>query len=530
MEESVNAPRNVLLATILVILAASFSTASNIYVAQNAAGGNTGVDCADAHAAAWFNSSSNWGSAASQIGPGTTVHLCGTLNAPINAQGSGTSGSPIVIAFDCPSKGQISMPAIPATGAIILTGSSYITVDGQSCGVIQSTNNGTASSGYGNSVGSVAIAAMPGSSNIEVKNLTCGPLYIHTPPEVTSFGAPYPVCVAAFGTNFTIDNNTFHDCAWCVWGAVTANLSMYNNTIYNFDHGLGMGLAQASGIAGPVYFYNNNLSNATTWDTGSAGQYHHDGVHLWAYCADGTSFCPGTYWNNVYIYNNYFHGNWGPTNTTAQIFLEENHRNYWIFNNLADCSQSLCSSVFEVNSGTNMSVLNNTILANNTMQISANLLAAGPNLVVQNNVDSTSNQELNDIPETNIGGEATTISALSNNVYMNGGSNAFVWHTTFLSFSQFSTWEATSGEKASVSAPTSTLTAGLALQSGSPAIGAGANLYSMCSGQPNPGLGALCFDYNGNARPTSGPWDAGAISFNAGSQPAPPTGLAAVVQ
>src|SRR5271166_4151436 len=110
MEESVNAPRNVLLATILVILAASFSTASNIYVAQNAAGGNTGVDCADAHAAAWFNSSSNWGSAASQIGPGTTVHLCGTLNAPINAQGSGTSGSPIVIAFDCPSKGQISMP------------------------------------------------------------------------------------------------------------------------------------------------------------------------------------------------------------------------------------------------------------------------------------------------------------------------------------------------------------------------------------------------------------------------------------
>ena len=32
-------------------------------IAQNAAGGNTGADCADAHAVSWFNTSSNWGSA-----------------------------------------------------------------------------------------------------------------------------------------------------------------------------------------------------------------------------------------------------------------------------------------------------------------------------------------------------------------------------------------------------------------------------------------------------------------------------------
>ena len=82
-----NAPRKVLIAAILVVFATAFSTASNIYIAQNAAGGNTGADCANAHAAAWFNSSSNWGSAASQIGPGTTVHLCGTFNAPAGANG-----------------------------------------------------------------------------------------------------------------------------------------------------------------------------------------------------------------------------------------------------------------------------------------------------------------------------------------------------------------------------------------------------------------------------------------------------------
>ena len=32
---------------------------------------------------------------------------------------------------------------------------------------------------------------------------------------------------------------------------------------------------------------------------------------------------------------------------------------------------------------------------------------------------------------------------------------------------------------------------------GSPVIKAGTNLYSVCNGQPNPGLGALCFDAAG---------------------------------
>src|SRR5262245_40084448 len=55
---------------------------------------------------------------------------------------------------------------------------------------------------------------------------------------------------------------------------------------------------------------------------------------------------------------------------------------------------------------------------------------------------------------------------------------------------------------------------------GSPLIGAGQNLNSICSGQPNPGLGALCFDAAGTARPVAGAWDIGAYQF--GSSPAPP--------
>jgi hypothetical protein len=70
------------------------------------------------------------------------------------------------------------------------------------------------------------------------------------------------------------------------------------------------------------------------------------------------------------------------------------------------------------------------------------------------------------------------------------------------------------------------------LSSGSAAIGVGTNLTSVCSGQPNPGLGALCSDRSGNPRPVTGAWDAGAYQSGGviGNQPAAPTGLAATVQ
>ena len=48
---------------------------------------------------------------------------------------------------------------------------------------------------------------------------------------------------------------------------------------------------------------------------------------------------------------------------------------------------------------------------------------------------------------------------------------------------------------------------------GGPANGTGANLYSTCNGQANPGLGALCYDAAGVARPASGAWDIGAYQY-----------------
>ena len=95
-----------LVALVLSGLAATGASAqaSNVYITQD--GGGNGVCSSNVHNPAWFNNSANWGNSSSQIGPGTTVHLCGTFNAPAGAnsylrfQGSGTSGNPITLLFE----------------------------------------------------------------------------------------------------------------------------------------------------------------------------------------------------------------------------------------------------------------------------------------------------------------------------------------------------------------------------------------------------------------------------------------------
>src|SRR3989344_4604412 len=75
----------------------SEAASSNIYIAQSAAGSADGSSCANARAVSFFNASGNWGTGATQIGPGTVVHLCGTITTYLTFQGSGASGSPVVV-------------------------------------------------------------------------------------------------------------------------------------------------------------------------------------------------------------------------------------------------------------------------------------------------------------------------------------------------------------------------------------------------------------------------------------------------
>jgi hypothetical protein len=71
--------------------------AGSIYVANGVTGSGAGTSCSNARSAAWFNSSSSWGTSAGQIGPGTTVYLCGTITTNLTLQGNGASGNHVVV-------------------------------------------------------------------------------------------------------------------------------------------------------------------------------------------------------------------------------------------------------------------------------------------------------------------------------------------------------------------------------------------------------------------------------------------------
>jgi hypothetical protein len=68
-----------------------------IYIGQSAAGSGDGSSCASAKAISFFNTAGNWGTGSSQIGPGKTVKLCGTITSALTLLGSGTSGNPITV-------------------------------------------------------------------------------------------------------------------------------------------------------------------------------------------------------------------------------------------------------------------------------------------------------------------------------------------------------------------------------------------------------------------------------------------------
>ena len=110
----------------------------NIYIAQNATGTASGLDCNDAYGVGFFNTSSNWASTSTvgKISPGATIHLCGTFTGTagstmLTTQGNGVSGSSITILFE--PGANLTNPAYwgdNINGAIQIT-NNWITVDGE---------------------------------------------------------------------------------------------------------------------------------------------------------------------------------------------------------------------------------------------------------------------------------------------------------------------------------------------------------------------------------------------------------------
>jgi acetyltransferase-like isoleucine patch superfamily enzyme len=325
-------------------------------------------------------------------------------------------------------------------------------------------------------------------------------------------------CIAARGSDITIANNVMHDAGWCVRQFVqigSANVSIYNNRIYNIDHGWITGTAGSGTTVGPFSFYSNQVGPFSNWNDSSAlNHYHHDGIHCYSPGAPG-------HLSALNIYNNVF--NSGTTETsgfTGEIFIEganhsapcsDNTSPINIFNNVFLGMTPIQNGYVVVGTGA-VSMFNNTCIDNNPADVTSGggscyhlVGATGPGTVnFQNNVATSS---------FNLIGLSTAVSSITidYNVYANGGKAAFSYTSTWPP-SKFSSWRsAIAGDVHSTYIASAGLSSTGVPSAGSAISGAGTNLTSLCAELP-----PLCYTTSaGNtvtpvARPANGAWDVGA--------------------
>jgi hypothetical protein len=523
---------------LLVFLASSpAARANDIYISQSGSG--AGSSCSSPLSAAFFNNSSNWGTAAGQIGPGTTVHLCGTFTGAPNSvmltfRGNGTSASPITVLFE--SGAQLNATYWSPNGAINMGGRSNVVVDGGTNGIIQNTANGDS---LANRQITSLIYALTCNS-CAIRNLTLANAYVAVRNQSTLGGPMTQMTAVIFsGSNWTISGNTIHDCGWCLlntYGNGDANLNIHHNDIYNWDH------AYTFATSGPnagsnLQFHDNRIHDNLNFETQGC-MYHLDGMHFF-----GTS---GSSMSGIYVYNNYFYGTLSSC-STGFIFMEggsgtPSHASntYW-WNNVFDATGTDGPNpngwvgIFSGDNGVTQFVNNTFIYTNAADNTNCYNIGSVNNLTFQGNVVNGCNVGVNLGSLSN-----TPASQIDYNFY--GGAcatsnNCFVYNRSFTG--SFSTYRSLSGFDAH--SKTSTFSGALLNADGSPQSGSPvrssslnltlasvANLLSLSKDTTRGGARSPI------ARPLSGLWDMGAYQYGTASSsaslPAAPTGLTASVQ
>ncbi len=495
----------------LMLAPVASAQTQDIYIAQTAAGGATGADCADALPYTFFNASGNWAGSftSGKISPGTTVHICntwtlagGTTNV-LTTQGNGTSGAPIVILFE--TNAVIQAPYW--SGNVIQVNNNYITVNGGTNGTIQATANGTLLANQQDNGTGVKTTG----SNILVENLIIANMYVRNAASAgtATIGGNTGAVYSNGGSNIQWTNITAHDVHWALdyasTGGTTSNITCGpGNNIYNVDHGCVISIGNGTvATMSQLYVYGNHIHDFQVWDPPSVGgPFHHDGVHIFDFGSD--------FMSQVYVYNNLIDGNWG-INDNAGIYMESNDEG----GSITSCG--LFNNVFN-NTGTNSAsgpiadYTNQGCLdANNTLEGSANPglnceFQSSAGCTLYNNILISQFRQI----QAQDGGKITASDY--NDIYPapTGGSNSFVKPGGGCCIDTLANWRTQTGFDSHSITGNPNLTSGYVPNRGSPVIAAGINLNSICTGQSIPGLGALCFDAAGNARPATANWDMGA--------------------
>jgi len=508
--------------------------AADFYIAQSAAGAKDGSSCSNARDPDWFNNPANLANPKQpgKIGPGDTVHLCGTISSKLGVFVSGSEGTPITIRFEEGAK--LSSPSWNGI-ALKMNNQSYIVVDGNppgvntSCGwvngalvpcngIIENTDNGTGSYAggtYDHQQNAQGIWAT-GCNHCEIKNLTIQNIYKRTSLADTLNGADYSLLegIVISGSNNSVHNNIIRDTGVGIGNPFsdgeTAN-SFYNNDIGNVNWAMYASIG--SGQGGNFYFYDNHVHDYEFWDEPAHNYFHHNGIHFYGY---------GRGYQQVWIYNNTFDGNPG-LYVTGHIYSEEwsGPTAWYVFNNVFAASANNAWVQLWIK-GSDSVVANNTFI-NGGLQMSDQT-----NPIVKNNFFYA--QTGNGFLQLNVadGSPGTIVwspvSVEAQNIdynYYSHCSGTACWNagTTTTSTSVFSTWQGhcnscdknsyadlsgDGGENLTTYQP--------ALDS--PLLSKGQNLSSL-------GITELQSDINGSPRPATGAWDIGAYQRNTGVLLAP---------
>lgn len=517
--------------------------AQNIFVAQTIAGGNTGNSCTNARALGSL-ASADWI-------PGNTIHLCGTITAPAGAaglvaRGSGTSVNPITVKFEpgavlqSPYFGGSSSCYSLATcnAGIEVYGYNFIVIDGGTNGIIRDTANGTNMANHQNSTGVVLSG-----NGLIVRNLTIQNIYANDPTTGKDWAGQYTadIVVGLGSTNVTVCNNTLSNSRIGITGRTASTttaswplLSCSSNTFSNGVNYFGNTLRDHAWHfipGGPngnvVNIFNNDVSGVANWvyAPNQPIYYHTDGV-----IAFGDSAAQVI----VYLFNNYFHDTaFGTAALLCDGGMPGSGCAAYVFNNVfsADSSEANKGAALWLNLtvGSPMGpyyISNNTFVNNGYMV----MLSGDTNgLTIENNLVTEGTTGGNYFYIKGYGANSLpSILAIADYNSFYGGRQygpfagagiEYCWPSGCTS----NPWVKTGFDTHSVRGNPQ-IDANFRPSAKSPVVNTGANLSSLCG---LPGLGPLCYDKNGAARPLAGKWDIGAIQA---PHPNPPVGLTGTVR
>lgn len=511
---------------LLLLICAAPAFANNVYVAQNSAGGNTGADCADAVAVGYFNSSGNWTGGTPtgiQIGPGTTVHLCGTFTGGagstiLTLQGSGASGNQITVVFE--SGAELEAPYWSTNGAIYLNGQSHIVINGGANGTIATTANGTSLTFQQACAG---IYSGYNGSDVEVENITITPVYTIVGDDESNVGQWAGTVGIKFDEGYDLLKIHNNNISWTRIGILVqyttaASIAAYSNTIDYSSWQIVIGDANNGSHASGVETYANNLGPHFQAFEDSGQAVHGDGIFYQA--VNSGSTIGGD------VYGNYVHGDmcilYG--NCTGYLFLDGGVT-VNAFNNVfsQDTAPSSGGGVEadivirgDGNPPNGVKILNNTIIAasNSAAGIKTDAgggSSAGSGIQFENNIFQTLGtaailsgpNNFNQISASNYQDFHSATQTACKNVSSSG-----TCYTTLANW-QAQTIAGSVNPDGSSSTGDPMLNSSFIPQSGSAAIGLGTNLCSLS-------ITALDSDAAASPRPCpSGAWTAGA--YNSGT-------------